>query len=288
MSWFDGQPYIPVAQRKKRAERQVKELRKQGCEIYPVDGIKPRGKIATSFWGHAWCRHLESFSDYENRLPRGRSYVRNSLVLHLAIETGEIQAMVQGSELYELVISIDPIEAGKWEAIKAGCRGRIGSLIELLQGRISDEIMQVVTDRENGLFPTPGEIHFNCNCPDYADMCKHVAAALYGVGARLDSAPELLFKLRGVEQSELIAFEATTEALAGGRRSGRRRTLSADAIGSVFGIDTGEGEEQDVPPPAPKKKCPGKTPRAKAKKSAKKAVRAKKKAKGKRKKEEGR
>ena len=191
---------------------------------------------------------MESFSDYENRLPRGRSYVRNGSVLHLAIEPGEITAMVQGSELYELSIRIDPLDAKSWNTVKKSCQGKIASLIELLQGKISDEIMRLVTDREKGLFPHPKEIHFNCNCPDWADMCKHVAAVMYGIGARLDSAPELLFKLRGVDHHELIALDPSTESITSGRRSGRRRTLSAESAEALFGI----GDEEAPAAPAAK------------------------------------
>jgi uncharacterized Zn finger protein len=258
MSWDDYYPpYVSVAERKANAAKKVKALQKQGYKLEPIDQLSPRGKIATSFWGHAWCRHLESFSDYESRLPRGRSYARNGAVLHLGIEAGEVKAMVYGSELYELTIRIDKLDTEKWGAVKARCQGKIGSLIELLQGKISDEIMRVVTDPENGLFPAPKEIHFNCNCPDWADMCKHVAAVMYGVGARLDTAPELLFKLRGVDHSELINMDTATAGLTGGKQSRRRRTLDAAAITNVFGIENEEDEIEGneiatTKPPKPK------------------------------------
>ena len=289
MSWDSYTPYVSAAQRKANAAKKAKALQKQGYTLEPVDNVSPRGKIAASFWGHAWCRHLETFSDYENRLPRGRSYVRNGSVLHLGIMPGEVTAMVQGSELYELTIRIDTLDTKKWNAVKARCRGKIGSLIELLQGKISDEIMTVVTDRANGLFPAPKEIHFNCNCPDWADMCKHVAAVMYGIGARLDTAPELLFKLRGVDHSELIAID--TADLTTGSPSRRRRTLGTESINSVFGIED-EPEAQTVAgvispkrpakkkaqtPAQPKKKVAKKAPARKtvAKKAARKAARKK-------------
>ena len=151
--------------------------------------------------------HLESFSDYANRLPRGRTYVRNGSVCHLAVDQGKIAAKVRVGAL-QLWIKIKTLPAKKWKAIKPRSPGKIGSLLDLLQGKLSGQVMEVVTDRNEGLFPLPGEISLKCSCPDWAVMCKHVAAVLYGVGARLDQKPELLFKLRGVDHEELIAADA--------------------------------------------------------------------------------
>ncbi len=235
MSWY-FKPYVSVADRQSQGQKKLAAFRKEGRVLEPVGPAGPQGKIAASFWGKAWCLHLESFSDYENRLPRGRSYLRGGSVLHLGIKSGEIRALVQGSRLYEQVIRIDPLPAAKWEVVKKKCRGKIGSLVELLQGRLSGEIMAVVTDRAGGLFPAPKEIHMECNCPDWASLCKHLAAVLYGVGARLDAAPELLFKLRGVDSAELIDSDPST--LVGQR--GKSRRLAPSALESVFGIELDE------------------------------------------------
>ncbi|MEE9369065.1 MAG: helix-turn-helix domain-containing protein [Pontiella sp.] len=243
---YDEYEYVSVAERRRRAAKKIQQLQKDGDELQPIEPFKTRG-IATSFWGRAWCRHLEQFSDYSNRLPRGRSYVRNGSVCHLAIEPETAKAMVSGSEMYELSIHIDPLCPTTWSNIKNECKGKIGSLIELLQGRISDEIMTVVTDREKGLFPHPNEIRFNCNCPDWADMCKHVAASMYGIGVRLDTEPELLFKLRGVNHEELIAVDTAIVDLTAGKRSRRRRTLQSESVASVFGIDLNNGAETTAP-----------------------------------------
>ena len=187
-------PYVPVAERRRRAMRRMEALRKKGVDVQPV-AITGR-KIATSFWGEAWCHHLESFSDFENRLPRGRTYVRNGSVCHLAIAQGRIEAKVSGSEVYDVTVTIKTLPGRKWTALKGRCSGQIGSLLELLEGRLSNHVMEVVTDRKAGLFPLPGEMSFRCSCPDWARMCKHIAAVLYGIGARLDAKPELLFTLR--------------------------------------------------------------------------------------------
>jgi uncharacterized Zn finger protein len=259
MAWYNGygfKPYVPVAQRRRQAATKMAALRKKGVDIQPVtiDGRK----IAKTFWGQAWCDHLESFSDYENRLPRGRTYVRNGSVCHLAMTKGVVEAKVVGSEIYNLRINIKTLPTKKWNAVRQRCAGQIGSLLELLQGKLSDQVMDVVTDRKNGLFPLPGEINFNCDCPDWAVMCKHVAAVLYGVGARLDEKPELLFQLRGVDHEDLIETDAEAAVSAATRR-GKSKRLKADALSDVFGIDLDEAESATSPPnispePAPKKK----------------------------------
>ncbi|MFO7688913.1 MAG: helix-turn-helix domain-containing protein [Desulfobacterales bacterium] len=239
MSWYGGfRPYVPVAARRARALKKMEKLRKKGHDIKPVQ-IEGR-KITHTFWGQAWCDHLESFSDYDNRLPRGRTYVRNGSVCHLDIERGRINAMVSGSEVYTVEIAVKTLPPKKWKEVKNLCAGQIGSLLELLQGRLSKNVMSVVTDRHKGLFPLPGEISLKCSCPDWAVMCKHVAAALYGVGARLDEAPELLFLLRGVDHEELISAEAGVAAAAAATRGGRRR-IADDTLADVFGIEMSEG-----------------------------------------------
>lgn len=252
-------PYVPVAQRRINAKKELQKLQKKGRTIDPLGELSHRSKIATSFWGHAWCKHLESFSDYENRLPRGRTYVRNGSVLHLAIAPGRIEALVQGSSLYEQSITINALPAATWKTLQSRSQGKIGSLIELLQGKVSDEIMAVVTHQDDGLFPKPKEIKLSCSCPDYAGLCKHLAAVLYGVGARLDTRPELLFKLRGVDHNDLISAVDPATALGGPTKaSGRRRTLDSAALGDVFGIELETDPAQPVskskPQPAPKAK----------------------------------
>ena len=270
MAYYGWAPYVPVAQRRAKALREMEKLRKKGKEIRPVEPFKGR-RIARTFWGESWCSHLEAFSDYENRLPRGRTYVRNGSVCHLDIEKGRVGAIVSGSDLYEASITIKTMPKGKWDYIRKSCTGQIGSLLELLQGRFSDEVMRVVTDRDDGLFPLPGEMTFDCSCPDWAVMCKHVAAVLYGVGARLDDSPELIFKLRGVDHEELIGGEAIAAATAAGRSGGRRRKLKGD-VASVFGVevDEPEGAVQTVPSANPTKngKRDGRRPRTKTAKTA--------------------
>ena len=239
--------YVPVAERRARARREMNKLRKKGRDIQPIE-IEGRA-IARSFWGKRWCEHLESFSDYANRLPRGRTYVRNGSVCHLAIRTGRIDAIVSGSELYDVTVRIEKLKATVWKSVKNRCSGQIGSMLELLQGKLSRQVMGVVTDRERGLFPKPGEIRFDCSCPDWASMCKHVASVLYGVGSRLDDRPESLFLLRGVDSAELIATEMTLPG-----NAGTDDGLADDALAGIFGIDLDtDGDAGDAPSPAPRR-----------------------------------
>lgn len=242
MNWWSYTRKPSVSERRQKATRVARRLAKGGRPMSPV-AIDGRD-IARSFWGKAWCKNLESYRDYENRLPRGRSYVRNGAVLDLDVAAGKITALVSGSALYKVAIAIKPLAPKHWSQIKAQCAGNVGSIIELLQGQLSERVMQVITHREDGLFPKPREIQMECSCPDWATMCKHVAAVMYGVGARLDQQPELLFKLRDVDHTELIAQAAE---LAVNRKASGRKTLADDVLGDVFGIEL---KESRAPTPA--------------------------------------
>jgi len=236
MSYGDWEPYVPVAARRARAAKEVDKLRKKGTKVEPIE-VQGR-KIVRTFWGEAWCRQLENFSDYQNRLPRGRTYVRNGSVCHLAISSGKVEAIVSGSQLYRVNVSISPLPVQTWENVCKKCTGQIGSVLELLQGRFSNHVMAIVTDQNQGLFPRPNEITLACNCPDRAKMCKHVAAVLYGVGARLDHQPELLFLLRDVDHEELITLEMDIQLATSGK--GKSRRLAGADLSDVFGVDIEE------------------------------------------------
>jgi len=236
MGWYsydNWRPYVSVAERRRRAAKKIAKMKKAGRQISPVE-IAGR-KIATTFWGEAWCKNLEAYSDYSNRLPRGRTYVRNGSVLDLQIEVGHVHALVSGSEIYEVDIKIKPLVKKRWTDIKGKCAGQIDSLIELLRGSISKGVMEIVTRKGEGLFPSPREISLSCSCPDWATMCKHVAATLYGAGARLDHEPGLLFTLRGVDPAEMV--EAAVDQPSTIRKSRMSRVLETDELSSVFGVD---------------------------------------------------
>jgi hypothetical protein len=228
-----------VADRRKQASRETAKLRKKGQSVEPV--ILSGKKIATTFWGLAWCDNIESYHDAENRLPRGRSYVRNGLVVDLQVLPGRITAVVSGSELYKVAITIKEMAAPPWRAICADCAGGIDSSVELLQGRFSKGVMERLCRQQGGLFPCRSEIRFSCSCPDGASMCKHVAATLYGVGARLDAKPELLFRLRTVDEKDLITGIDAAGPL-GRMGPGTGRVLETDDMSALFGIDMAEPE----------------------------------------------
>jgi uncharacterized Zn finger protein len=249
MSWnyYGFRPYVSVAERRRKAAKEMAKLAKKGKAIRPVQ-IEGR-TIARTFWGKAWCDNLESYMDYANRLPRGRTYVRNGSVVHLDIRAGEIEATVSGSELYQVKIGITPAAKAKWKRLCHECSGAIGSLVELLRGRFSDHVMGIITRKETGLFPAPAEIELKCSCPDWATMCKHVAAVLYGVGARLDQSPELLFTLRSVNHEELITQAATATDLAG-KTVAAGPELAESEIGAVFGIELDPQTATTSPAPA--------------------------------------
>jgi len=252
MSFWGYRDYVSVAERRAKAVRELEKLRKKGVAASPV-AIEGR-KIAKEFWGKAWCDNLERYSDYANRLPRGRSYLTNGLVIDLQVARGKVEALVSGSETYKVKIDIAVAAPSRWKAICGDCAGSVGSIVELLQGKLTGPVMERVCRPADGLFPAPGEIKLACSCPDWAGLCKHVAATLYGVGARLDRDPDLLFTLRGVERAELVSAGADlsiTHAAAGGAR-----VLADDDLSALFGLE--------IDAPAPVVAPPAKSAKTKA------------------------
>ncbi len=237
--WGDYKPYVSVGDRKAKAERKLAQLRKKNPNIQPIT-IKGRS-LATTWWGKAWNKNLEDYADYSNRIGRGRSYVRNSAVLDLQIKSGVIISLVLGSSSspYNVKISIDPLSQSLWTNIKKACQGKLDSLQELLDGKFPKTLEEVFTQKKTGLFPSTSEISFNCSCPDGASMCKHVAATLYGIGARLDHEPSLFFTLRKLKIEDLItqAIKEKKTSLLEKAQQKSDRVLKNDNLSSLFGID---------------------------------------------------
>ena len=264
--YYGWRPYVPVhkklANAKKFAEKKLKG------KANPVEPSGKGRKITTTFWGTAWCDNLETYSDFENRMPRGRTYIRNGSVVHLEIKPGVVKSYVAGSDTYEIAVKIDPLKPERWKAIKKKCSGEIGSVVELLQGKLSKHVLGIVTDKKEGLFPSPKEIKLNCSCPDWATMCKHVAATLYGVGVLLDKNPELFFKLRGVDHLELIN---SSVSIATGKADSE--TLDEGSLEDIFGVElTNSLEQKPKQKKAVVKKASKKTSKKTVKKAAKKTI----------------
>lgn len=258
MSYYGGwKPYVPVAERRKKAEQLVAKAIKSGKTLSPIPPY--RGAIAKTFWGKSWCDNLERYSDFGNRLPRGRTYVRNGSVIDLQMTAGKIHAQVMGSSLYAVKVDVTACPDQHWRTLAANCASSIDSMVELLQGKLSGAVMERICKPGTGLFPSPKDIQFSCSCPDWASMCKHVAAVLYGVGARLDQQPELIFTLRGVDPSDLVnSTGAGLSAAAIAPASGK--VLDDAALGDVFGIEIDTGTEPLATPPAARKRAGRQSP----------------------------
>ena len=240
MSYGYWKPYVPVAKRRAQAEKAVTKAKKAGQDMRPVL-IEGRA-IAKTFWGKAWCDNQEAYSDFENRLPRGRTYVRNGSVIDLKIEPGKVRALVMGSSLYKVEIGITAVPDTHWKALAKECTGSIASLVELLQGKLSKAVMERICQPKTGLFPAPKDIQLACSCPDWATMCKHVAAVLYGVGARLDEQPELLFTLRQVDANDLVT-QAAELSVKTRKAPARGKVLDDSQLADVFGIEMDSSPE---------------------------------------------
>ena len=243
MGRYYGFPeYVSVAQKRAKAARKLKALKKKNPNIQPV--VIEGRSIARTWWGKSWNQNLERYADYSYRIERGRSYVRHGAVLDLQIKPGKIHALVQGSQTrpYKVIISIKTLNKTNWKRVRETAEGQLDSLAELLAGKFPKPLQEVFFARERGLFPSPKEIDFDCSCPDSASMCKHVAASLYGVGARLDEDPSLFFKLRQIKMDDLItqAVKSTSRALLKKAETKSSRVLDDTSLTDVFGIKLDE------------------------------------------------
>ena len=242
--------YVSVAEKKAKAERKLKALRKKNPEIKPVT-IEGRA-LAKNWWGKSWNKNLECYADYANRIGRGRSYVRHGAVLDLHISPGQINAMVMGSTSspYRVSITIKPVPENHWRSIRKECKGKMDSLKQLMAGKFPKTLEEVFTRKGKGLFPAPKEISLDCSCPDWAVMCKHVAAVLYGVGARLDQDPSLFFVLRKADVKDLVSEtvkETKKELLKKSGKKSSRMIEDNSQLSELFGIDL-DGAEAPLPP----------------------------------------
>jgi uncharacterized Zn finger protein len=240
--YYGFAPYVSVAQKKINAEKLTAKLTKKGEKLSPVSLTGT--KLAATFWGKSWNANLEQYRDYESRLPRGRSYLRHGAVIDLKVKDCQIEALVSGSSLYKIGIKVKPLKDDRWKALKKDCSGKITSLIGLLQGKLPAPVMAAVTREKAGLFPEPADITFHCSCPDSAGICKHIAAVIYGVGARLDHQPELLFLLRGVNHLELISEAGDAVAA---KSDSAADAVAFDDISGIFGIELDENPSSPVP-----------------------------------------
>lgn len=254
--YSDFPAYVSVGEKKAKAEKGLAKLKKKNPHVKPViiEGIT----ISSSWWGKSWNKNLEGYADYENRIGRGRSYARTGAVLDLQILPGEITALVQGSRSrpYSVTVSITEIAPAVWKDLKKACAGKLDSLPELLAGKFPKALGELFTERGKGLFPSPREIFFSCSCPDDASMCKHVAAALYGVSARLDTEPGLFFTLRKVKIEDLVSetVQGKSEELLKKAKKKSVRVMEDSDLSAIFGIQLDEGPgfaPSPAPPAAP-------------------------------------
>lgn len=219
---------------KEHLQRQIDRRLKRGETLQVLTAPSGSKKLCTTFWGQAWCRNLEAYQVYDARLPRGRSCLRQGKLFNLEISAGRISALVAGADLYEASVHIQPLSQERWQEITHAATSRAPSMLDLLAGRLGDDLMQLLTDPEHGLFPSPKEIRFDCSCPDYADLCEHTAAVLYGTGLKLDADPALLFTLRQVDPAALLASAGSTVTSALPDTGG---DLSGSDLSALFGID---------------------------------------------------
>lgn len=277
MAYWGYPRYVSVGEKRAKAERKLKQLRKKNPAIHPI--VIEGSAIAKTWWGKSWNLNLERYADYSNRIGRGRSYVRHGTVLDLQIAPGQVKSLVQGSRAkpYSVIIKIKGIGKNIWKNMKAACAGKLDSLPALLAGQFPKALGEIFIARGEGLFPSPKEIEFDCSCPDWAYMCKHVAATLYGIGARLDEDPGLFFKLRKVKVDDVIrqTVKDQSDKLLKKAEKASARTIAESDLSGMFGIDMEENIDFDSPKTAKKVSGAGKTPPKAAKRTKAKASKRK-------------
>lgn len=237
--WDEDQVYSQPSESllKRNAGASIKKQQKKGKQMHPI--IVSGRKITKSWWGTAWCENLERYADYASRLERGKRYVRSGTVVDLKMEKGKIEARVQGRRKtpYKIEIRISPLNQQRCQNIIDQCSEKIENMEELISGNFPVSMKELFLG-EDGLFPKPSEISFNCSCPDWALMCKHVAAVLYGIGARLDSQPTLFFELRGVDIDRFldVAVANKVEAMLENAQKPSSRILEGADLNALFGV----------------------------------------------------
>jgi uncharacterized Zn finger protein len=236
MGWYDFGEYVPVAKKKEKAIKEIEKLRKKDSDLSPV--IIEGRKIAKTWWGNAWCKNLEYYADYSNRIGRGSAYIKNGFVVDLKIFEGLVTGKVMGTRLYKIEIKIDLLDETRKKLIIEAVGRRIDSVSDLIDGKFPKDFGDLFLTQKKGLFPSPNEIHMSCSCPDWADMCKHVAAVLYGVGARLDQDPLLFFKLRGVDVNTFIktSIDEKLNSLMKNAGKATKRVINDADISEIFGV----------------------------------------------------
>lgn len=273
MRYYGFPKYVSVAEKKAMAEKKLTQLKKKNPGMKPV--IVQGSALARTWWGKEWNKNLERYADYSNRIDRGRSYVRHGAVLDLQITAGSVNALVQGSRSkpYDVHIRIASIAKKNWAGLIADCKGKLESLQTLIAGKFPKELTELFTRKGSGLFPSPKDITFDCSCPDWASMCKHVAAVLYGIGTRLDEDPNLFFVLRNVDSRDLLSTalaESRTDLLSRAEKTSSRILEPAADLSAMFGIDLGGANDvplkktpEQVPAKEKKNQRPKKQPPAK-------------------------
>ncbi len=238
--WSDNTVYSqPSAEElRRRAQESLQNAHKKGRRYEPVEVKAARGPICVSWWGRAWCDNLEGYADYASRLERGQRYVRSGAVVDLQIRNGLVEAKVQGRRKtpYKVTVHIGRLPEEKCQYIIGRCNQKISSIEALASGEFPEELKDIFTE-EGGLFPTPREISFNCTCPDWALMCKHVAAVMYAIGVRFDENPFYFFELRGIDVDRFInvALENRLDLMLAHADCRSDRIISSD-VTSLFGV----------------------------------------------------
>lgn len=167
-------------------------------------------------WGQRFLQALEQGLE-PKRLARGRQYSASHRVPDWAWTGGHLRfsGKNRGTAYYgmnepirfEGHIEISPLPGCLWQAVIPELGNQAGFIARLLLNEIPDSLESHLQARGHSLIPGRyGEdLQATCSCPETESPCRHVAAVLVALAARIDQTPLLLFELRGLNRATLAA-----------------------------------------------------------------------------------
>ena len=166
-------------------------------------------KFGITWWGNSWMNSLKD-TDFTNRIPRGKSYANTGKVYDIDIDDNSISAKVQGrySDYYDTRISFRTFNESEKKIILDVINSSDVLLSSLLNHELPVELYDELTCKGIQVFPSSvDDFTSSCNCPDYAYICKHIAAVIHMMVHEVDKDPFEVFKLQGCDLVGMLDYD---------------------------------------------------------------------------------
>ena len=165
-----------------------------------------RSQYGRTWWGAQWLQALTQI-DFDNRLPRGRTYANRGAVRNLVVDGGRISAKVQGSRPrpYEVEVVVPPVPPADAARLIDSLTADPGLIARLLNRELDPAVLDEAQRLKIAVFPSRwSDLAMKCSCPDWAVPCKHLAAVIYLLSQEIDGNPFLVFSLRALDLPALL------------------------------------------------------------------------------------